>query len=319
MNIVVLDGYTLNPGDLNWEALKALGPCVIHERSTPEEVLKRAAEAQIAITNKVPLGREQIRALLKLRYIGVTATGYNIIDVVAAREQGITVTNVPAYGTRSVAQHTFALLLELTQHVGQHSQSVRAGAWVRSPDWCYWERPLVELDGLTMGIVGFGRIGRAVGELAQAFGMKVVVAESTRARELPPNAATIGLDSLFSVADVISLHCPLTEATRHLVNADRLSRMKPTAFLLNTSRGPLVDEAALADALNAGRIAGAGLDVLSAEPPPEGNPLLTAKNCIITPHQAWATRAARARLMSVAVSNVKAFLEGKAQNVVSGG
>jgi glycerate dehydrogenase len=297
--------------------LKALGPCVIYERSTPEEVLKRAADAEILITNKVPLGREQIDALPKLRYIGVTATGYNIIDVAAARERGITVTNVPAYGTRSVAQHTFALLLELTQHAGQHSQSVRASAWVRSPDWCFWEQPLVELDGLTMGIVGFGRIGRAVGELAQAFGMHVIAAVSPRATELPGDVSSTGLDSLFSAADVVSLHCPLTDATRHLVNADRLARMKPTAFLLNTSRGPLVDEAALAEALNAGRIAGAGLDVLSAEPPRPDNPLLTARNCIITPHQAWATRAARTRLMRIAVSNVKSFLEGKAQNVVS--
>src|SRR5437867_1047997 len=317
MNIVVLDGHTLNPGDLSWEELKALGPCAICERSTPAEVLKRAAEAQILITNKAPLGREQIRALPKLRYIGVTATGYNIIDVTAAREQRITVTNVPAYGTRSVAQHTFALLLELTQHVGQHSQSVRASAWVRSPDWCFWERPLVELDGLTMGIVGFGRIGRAVGELAEAFGMQVIATVSSRTRELPPNVSSVDLDSLFSAADVVSLHCPLTDATRHLVNAARLARMKPTAFLLNTSRGPLVDEAALAAALNAGQIAGAGLDVLSTEPPRADNPLLAARNCIITPHQAWATRAARARLMSIAVSNVKTFLEGKPQNVVS--
>jgi glycerate dehydrogenase len=317
MNIVVVDGHTLNPGDLGWEELKALAPCVIYERSTPAEVLKRAADAQILITNKAPLGREQIRALPKLRYIGVTATGYNIIDVAAAREQGITVTNVPAYGTRSVAQHTFALLLELTQHAGHHSQRVRDGAWVRSPDWCFWEHPLVELDGLTMGIIGFGRIGRAVGDLAQAFGMRVIAAESPRSHDLPRHISSVGLDALFSAADVVSLHCPLTDDTRHLVNASRLARMKPTAFLLNTSRGPLVDEAALAEALNAGRIAGAGLDVLSTEPPHPDNPLLTARNCIITPHQAWATRAARARLMSVAVSNVKSFLEGKPQNVVS--
>ena len=317
MNIVVLDGHTLNPGDLSWEELKALGSCALFERSTPAEVLKRGADAQILITNKVPLGREQIQALHNLRYIGVTATGYNIIDVAAARERGIIVTNVPAYGTPSVAQHTFALLLELTQHVGSHSQSVRAGAWVRSPDWCFWEHPLVELDGLTMGIVGFGRIGRAVGELARAFGMQVIIAESPRARELPPYVSSMGLDALFDAADVVSLHCPLSDATRHLVNAARLARMKPTALLLNTSRGPLVDETALADALNAGRIAGAGLDVLSTEPPQPDNPLLTARNCIITPHQAWATRAARSRLMRVAVANVKAFLEGTAQNVVN--
>lgn len=317
MKIVVLDGYTLNPGDLSWEALQSLGDCTVHERSTPDEVLQRAADAEAIITNKVVLGRDQIRKLAKLRYIGVTATGYNIIDVAAARERGVTVTNVPAYGTRSVAQHTLALLLELAQHAGHHAQTVRDGAWVRSPDWCYWDRPLIELDGLTMGIVGYGRIGRAVGELAAAFGMNVMTSISSRTRELPRNVSVVELDYLFRASDVVSLHCPLTPETRHLVNAERLALMKPTAFLLNTSRGPLIDEPALAAALNAGRLAGAGLDVLSAEPPPATNPLLAAKNCIVTPHIAWATRAARSRLMEVAVANVRAFIEGKPQNVVS--
>jgi len=317
MNIVVLDGHTLNPGDLSWEDLEKLGPCVVHARTPAGEVIARAAEAQAVITNKVQFSRETISALPKLRYIGVTATGYNIIDVAAAKARGVTVTNVPAYGTRSVAQHTFALLLELTQHAGLHSESARSGGWARSPDWCYWERPLVELDGLTMGIVGFGRIGRAVAELAQAFGMKVIAAVSPRAKEHPHNVSVVELDYLFSTSDVVSLHCPLTEETKHLVNAARLARMKPTAFLLNTSRGPLIDEAALAGALNSGRIAGAGLDVLSAEPPPADHPLLAAKNCIVTPHIAWATRAARERLMHAAVENLKAFLAGKPQNVVS--
>jgi glycerate dehydrogenase len=265
----------------------------------------------------VVLGRDQIQGLARLRYIGVTATGYNIIDVAAARERGVTVANVPAYGTRSVAQHTFALLLELTQHVGHHARTVRDGAWARSPDWCYWERPLTELDGLTMGIVGYGRIGRAVGELAAAFGMQVMTNASSRRQESPRNVSVVELDYLFRASDVVSLHCPLTPETKHLVNAEHLALMKPTAFLLNTSRGPLVDELALAEALNAGRLAGAGLDVLSAEPPQPINPLLSAKNCIVTPHIAWATRAARSRLMEVAVANVRAFIEGKPQNVVS--
>jgi glycerate dehydrogenase len=248
----------------------------------------------------------------------VTATGYNIVDTISAKERSVTVTNVPSYGTRSVAQHTLALLLELTQHAGQHSESARAGKWARSPDWCYWERPLVELDGLTMGIVGLGRIGRAVGKLAQAFGMNVIAAISPRAKEVPHNVSIVDLDYLFRSSDVVSLHCPLTTDTRHVVNAARLSGMKPTAFLINTSRGPLVDEEALAAALNDGRIAGAGLDVLSAEPPAAGNPLLSAKNCIVTPHIAWATRAARSRLLQTTIENAQAFLAGKPRNVVAG-
>lgn len=317
MNIVVLDGHTLNPGDLSWEELRALGPCTIHERTPATEIVARCADAGIVITNKAPFSRETLLALPKLRYIGVTATGYNIIDTSAAQERKVTVTNVPAYGTRSVAQHTLALLLELTQYAGRHSESARAGGWARSPDWCYWEQPLVELDGLTMGIVGFGRIGRAVAELAQAFGMKVITAVSPRAKEIPHNVSVVDLDYLFATSDVVSLHCPLLPATKELVNAARLARMKPTAFLLNTSRGPLIDEAALAAALNASRLAGAGLDVLSSEPPRPDHLLLAAKNCIITPHIAWATRAARERLMRVAVENVRAFIAGNAQNVVS--
>jgi glycerate dehydrogenase len=314
--IVVLDGHTLNPGDLRWEELQALGPCEIHDRTAPAEIVNRAADAQILITNKVALGREHLFALPKLRYVGVTATGYNIVDVAAARERGVTVTNVPAYGTRSVAQHTFALLLELTQHAGHHAQTVRDSRWVRSPDWSYWDQPLVELDGLTMGVVGYGRIGQAVAKLAEAFGMKIMASVSGSGRKPPSNVAVVDLDHLFSESDVVTLHCPLTPQTKHLVNATRLARMKPSAFLLNTSRGPLVDEAALADALNRGALAGAGLDVLAAEPPPADNPLLTAKNCVITPHIAWATRAARTRLMRAAVENVRAFLAGRPQNVV---
>lgn len=317
MKIVVLDGFTLNPGDLNWDELKSLGDCEIHDRTPPQEVLTRAADAEIVLTNKTVLTREQIQSLPRLKCIGVLATGTNIVDVLAARERNIPVTNVPAYGTKSVAQMTLALLLELTQHAGHHAQTVREGRWTRSADWCYWDRPLMELDGLTMGIVGFGRIGRAVGALAAAFGMKILAHSRSQPQSPPSSVLFVGLETLFRKSDVVSLHCPLTAETKQLVNADRLAWMKPSAFLLNTSRGPLIDEPALADALNAGKIAGAGLDVLSVEPPPADNPLLTTRNCLITPHIAWATRAARSRLMQIAVANIRAFLSGRLQNVVN--
>lgn len=309
MNIVVLDGYTLNPGDLSWDALRELGPCEIYDRSGPDELVPRSASADIILTNKITLNRGYMEAAPRVKYIGVTATGYNIVDVTAAGERKVVVTNVPTYGTKSVAQMTFALLLELTQHVGHHAQTVRDGRWSRSLDFCYWDYPLIELDGLTMGIVGYGRIGQAVGELAEAFGMKVI------AHSRKQSAGD--LEKLFRESEVISLHCPLTPETKHLVNAERLGWMKHSAFLLNTSRGPLIDEPALATALNEGRIAGAGLDVLAVEPPVADNPLFTAKNCFITPHIAWATRAARSRLMDAAVENVRAFIVGKPKNVVS--
>jgi glycerate dehydrogenase len=316
MNIVVLDGFTLNPGDLSWEELKSLGPCTIYDRTPPAALADRAATADILLTNKTELSSAAIRNLPRLKYIGVLATGTNVVDLEAARARGIPVTNVPAYGTKSVAQLTFALLLELAQHVGHHAQTVREGRWTRSVEWCYWDFPLIELDGLTLGIVGLGRIGRAVAQLGAAFGMKVL-ASAPAASALPPFVRLVELETLFCESDVVSLHCPLTPQTANLVNARRLSLMKPTAFLLNTGRGPLVDQAALADALNSGRLAGAALDVLAKEPPPADNPLLTARNCLITPHLAWATRAARARLMKIAVENVRAFLHGKAQNVVN--
>jgi len=317
MKIVILDGFTLNPGDLSWDGLKSLGDCAIYDRTSPDEVVKRAADAELVLTNKTVLTREQINRLPKLKYIGVLATGYNIVDVAAARERGVPVTNVPTYGTRSVAQMTFALLLELTQHVGHHAQTVNEGRWARSPDFCYWDYPLMELDGLTMGIVGFGRIGRTVADLAVAFGMKVLAHSRTIPQKKLQNIDFVDLARLFRTADVVSLHCPLTTETKHLVNAERLLSMKPTAFLLNTSRGPLIDELALAKALNSDQIAGAAVDVLEVEPPRADNPLFTAKNCLITPHIAWATRSARARLMATAVANAKAFLDGKLQNVVN--
>ncbi len=316
MKIVVLDGFTLNPGDLSWDELRALGECTIYDRTPPQETLRRAAGAEIVLTNKVVLDRHHISRLLHLRYIGVLATGTNVVDLIAARERGIPVTNVPDYSTPSVAQATFALLLELTHHAGHHAAAVREGRWSQCPDFSFHDFPLIELAGLTMGIVGFGRIGRAVAEIARAFGMNVL-AYNPSPKPTPPRVQPVELDTLFARSDVVSLHCPLTEQTRGLVNAARLARMKPGAFLLNTSRGPVVDEAALAAALNEGRLAGAGLDVLSVEPPPPDNPLLRARNCIITPHYAWATGAARRRLMQIAVENLRAFLAGRPQNVVN--
>ena len=316
MNIIVLDGFTLNPCDLDWQNLQSLGSCAIFDRTQPAELLPRAADADILLTNKMELTAGTIQNLPRLKYIGVLATGTNVVDLAAARARGIPVTNVPTYGTKSVAQMTFALLLELAQHAGHHAQTVREGRWTRSLEWCYWDFPLLELDGLTLGIVGFGRIGRAVGELGAAFGMKVLACDPTEG-PAPPGVRFLDLETLFRESDVVSLHCPLTPQTANLVDARRLSLMKPTAFLLNTSRGPLVDEPALADALNSSLLAGAALDVLSTEPPRADNPLLTARNCLITPHLAWATRAARSRLLKIAVDNVRSFLRGQAQNVVN--
>ena len=317
MKIVVLDGHTLNPGDLDWRHLEALGECIVFDRTPPGLVVPRAAGADLVLTNKTVLGRDEIAALDALRYIGVLATGYNVVDIETARSRGVVVANVPAYSTRSVVQLTFALLLELAHRTGHHSEAVRSGRWSQSADFCFWDAPLVELDGLTIGLVGFGQIGRAVAEVARAFGMRAIAHTAHPEKHAAAGVEFVGLDELFQRSDVVSLHCPLTPQTRHLVNDARLASMKPSAFLLNTGRGPLVDEGALAAALNGGRIAGAGVDVLSVEPPPADNPLLHAKNCIITPHIGWATLAARRRLMRVAVENVQAFLAGRPTNVVS--
>lgn len=314
--IAVLDGHALNPGDLSWAPLLAIGPCSFHERTAPDQTVARAGEAEIVLTNKVAFDRLTLARLPGLRYIGVTATGYNIVDTAAARERGITVTNVPGYSTRAVAQTAFALLLELTHHVGDHAAGVRAGDWSRQPDFCYWRQPLLELDGLTLGLVGYGAIGRIVAQLARAFGMRVIV-HTRRPESVEAGTRVVELDALFRESDVVSLHCPLTPATRELVNARTLALMKPTALLINTARGPLIAEASLAEALNSGRIAGAALDVLSVEPPPPDNPLLTARNCLVTPHFAWAAKAARERLLSVTVANLQAFLAGQPANVVS--
>jgi glycerate dehydrogenase len=317
VQIVVLDGHTLNPGDLTWDGLKALGPCNIYDRTEPIRVVERAWGAEIVLTNKTTLAGQTIAQLPQLQYIGVLATGYNVVDIEAARRQDICVTNVPAYATPSVAQMVFAHLVHFTQHVGEHGQSVHRGDWSRSPDFCYWDYPLVELAGLTMGIVGLGRIGRQTAKLALAFGMTVIYFDLKSDSVVPAELVAVDLDTLFRESDVISLHCPLTSDNRGLVNQRRLELMKPTAFLINTSRGPLIDEPALADALNRGHIAGASLDVLCEEPPQPDNPLLHATNCTITPHIAWATKAARQRLMDTAVSNVRAFLQGNPQNIVS--
>lgn len=320
MRIVVLDGHALNPGDLSWDELQTLGECTVYERTPATQIVERASEADIVLTNKAVLNAATLQALPKLRYIGVLATGYNVVDVSSARSRSIVVTNIPAYGTRSVAQHVFALLLELTQHVGHHAKTVQEGRWSTSPDWCYWDFPLVSLEGLTIGIVGFGRIGQTVAGLADAFGMKIL-ADDYRGRRSstasPKYVQFADLDTVFTESDVVSLHCPLTPDNQGMVCARRLDLMKPTAFLINTSRGLLVNEDDLAAALNSGRIAGAGLDVLAIEPPNANNPLLKARNCVITPHIAWATRTARARLMQVAVENVRAFLANQAINVVS--
>jgi glycerate dehydrogenase len=317
MKIVVLDGYAANPGDLDWAPLAELGELTVYERTPAELTLARAAGAQAVLTNKVVLGAAELAALPALRYIGVLATGYNVVDTVVARERGITVSNVPAYSTPSVAQHVFALLLELTRGAGRHAALVRSGRWSAAPDFCFWEGPQVELAGLTIGIVGFGAIGQAVARIALAFDMRVLVNTRRPAPALWPDLTFVDLDRLITEADVVSLHCPLTEETRGMVDAARLGRMKPSACLINTGRGPLVDETALAAALHTGQIAGAGLDVLAQEPPPADHLLLTAPNCVITPHLAWATTAARQRLMATAVANLRAFLAGQAQNRVA--
>ncbi len=316
MKIIVLDGYTLNPGDLSWSGLEALGDCTVYDRTPPDDIIARARDAAIVLTNKTPLGKETLAHLPALRYIGVLATGYNVVDIAAAEARGIPVTNVPAYSTRSVAQMTFALLLELAQHVGHHAQSVRAGRWCDSADFCYWDHPLLELDGLTLGMIGYGRIARATATIARAFGM-TVMAYTPSGDKRDAETRFADLETVLQESDVLSLHCPLTSGNAGLIDARHLALMKSTAYLINTARGPLIDEQALADALNTGRLAGAGLDVLSVEPARGDNPLLKARNCLITPHIAWATRAARCRLMETVVSNVRAFLEGNPVNVVN--
>ncbi|HVS95164.1 MAG TPA: D-2-hydroxyacid dehydrogenase [Puia sp.] len=314
--IIVLDGYTLNPGDLSWEPWRKYGEVILHDRTAPEEIVGRCAGAEIVLTNKVPLTGETIASLPSLKYIGVTATGYNIIDIDAAKRLGIVVSNVPSYGTASVAQMTFALLLGLTLRVQRHSDAVMEGKWSRSPDFCFWDYPLIELAGKTIGIIGMGNIGGKVADIATAFGMSVLGFSRSRTDQSHRrNFSWAGIPELLERSDVVSIHCPLFPETRGLINKKTLSLMKPDAFLLNTSRGPIIVEEDLAEALNTGRIAGAGIDVLTTEPPVNGSALFGARNCLITPHISWATREARARLMAASLDNLAAYKSGHPVNV----
>ena len=317
MKIIVLDGYGLNPGDMSWEAMEALGDLTVYDRTAESELIKRAEGAEVLITNKTVITAEHMAQLPALKYIGVLATGYNVVDVAVAKQRGIVVTNIPAYSTESVAQMAFAHLLNITNQVGSYAAQNREGKWTNSADFCYWDQPLMELHSKRIGLVGLGNTGKATARIANAFGMKVCAFTSKSPNELPEYVHKLSLEDLFKTCDVVSLHCPLTPETKHLVNAERLATMKKTAILLNTGRGPLVDEEALADALKRGVIAAAGVDVLSTEPPMPDNPLLSAPNCYITPHIAWATREARVRLMEIAVNNLKRFQQGKVVNNVA--
>lgn len=317
MKIVILDGYTANPGDLSWGSLKELGEVTVYERTRREEIAGRAADADIVLTNKVVMDREMMALLPRLKYIGVLATGYNVVDIEAARERDIIVTNVPAYSTESVAQTVFAHLLTVTNRTEHYAQQNRQGRWAENRDFCYWDTELTELAGKTMGIVGLGHIGRRVAEIALAFGMQVKAMTSKKAEELPAGIQKAELQSLLASSDVVSLHCPLTEGTRHLIHRETLRLMKPSAILINTGRGPLVDDEALAEALNEGRLRAYCADVVTEEPPKADHPLLHAPNAFITPHIAWATVEARKRLLQTAIGNVEAFVNGHPVNVVS--
>ena len=318
MKIVVLDGYTLNPGDLSWDDLRALGECDIYDRTALEETVARSQGTDILLTNKTVLDADIIAQLPDLKYVGVLATGYNVVDVKATTARGIPVTNVPEYSTQSVVQMVFAHILNHYNHVAEHSTGVHGGKWCRSEDFAYWDYPLFELLGKTLGIVGFGKIGSSVADVALAFGMNVLAYNPSERSDVPEGVIMTDLDSVFEKSDIVTLHCPLTDKSKGFVNAKMLGTMKSSAFLVNTSRGPVIDEQALADALNEGRIAGAGLDVLCKEPADPDCPLLKASNCYVTPHIAWATYGARLRLINVATDNIKAFLDGENVNVVNG-
>jgi glycerate dehydrogenase len=313
--IVILDGYTENPGDLSWEGFEKLGDVTVYDRTDAKDILSRIGSADIVITNKTPLSKETIDRAPKVKYIGVLATGYNVVDTQAAKEKGIPVCNIPTYGTDAVAQFAFALLLEIAHHVQHHSDAVKQGRWANCPDFCFWDYPLIELAGKTMGLIGYGRIGQSVARIARAFGMQVIAYDSYQ--DPKQQDVYVSLDELLNRSDVISLHCPLFEQTKGIINKDTIAKMKDGVIILNNSRGPLIVEQDLADALNSGKVYAAGLDVVSSEPIREDNPLLTAKNCLITPHISWAPKESRQRLMDIAVENLKAFLSGKSQNVVN--
>ena len=320
MNIVILDGYTENPGDLSWDGFRAFGELTVYDRTDVHdtaEIIRRIGGAEIVFTNKTPVTREILDACPSIRMVGVLATGYNVVDTEAAREKGIPVTNIPAYGTASVGQFAIALLLELCHHIGAHDAAVKAGRWEHSVDFCFWDYPLVELDGKTLGIIGFGRIGQTTGRIAKALGMRVLAYDTHETESGRLIAEYVDLDTLLRTSDVIALHCPLFPETEGLINRETIGKMKDGALLINNSRGPLIVEQDVADALNSGKLAGAAVDVVSTEPIKGDNPLLTARNCIITPHMSWAAREARQRIMDTAVENVRMFLQGTPVNVVN--
>lgn len=318
MKIVVLDGYTLNPGDISWEGLEKLGALTVYDRTKPEDIAARIGDADAVYTNKTPITRQTMDACKNVKFIGVLATGYNVVDIGAARDKGIVVCNIPTYGTAAVSQFAIALLLELCHHIGAHSDAVKAGEWSNNKDWCFWNYPLVELAGKTMGIIGFGRIGQDTGKIAQALGMKVLAYDTYQNPDLESDTCHFtDLETLFEESDVISLHCPLFPSTEGIINEQNIAKMKHGVMIINASRGPLIVEADLRDALNSGKVAGAALDVVSTEPIKMDNPLLDAKNVILTPHIAWAPKESRQRLMDIAVDNLRAFQAGKPQNVVN--
>lgn len=318
MKIVVLDGFTLNPGDLSWDAIKKIGNLVVYDRTAPDQIIERSDDAEIILTNKTPLSSVTIGMLHKVRYIGVLATGFNIVDIEAAKARGIIVTNIPTYGTYSVAQMVFALLLELCHHVQAHSEAVKNGEWSNGPDFCFWKHPLIELKDKTLGIIGFGKIGKQVAVIGQALGMQIIAYDSFQQEpDQLDNFQWVEMEEVLKRSDVVSLHCPLTKETEKMINRNTLRKMKTSAFIINTSRGGLIDDQDLAEALKDGLIAGAALDVLSSEPPKSDNPLLSSPNCIITPHIAWATKEARQRLMNIAACNLDSFIAGVPINVIS--
>lgn len=318
MKIVILDGYTENPGDLSWGGIEALGDLTVYDRTPSDQIVERIGDAKAVYVNKVPITKETIQACPNMKFIGVLATGYNVVDTEAAKEAGIVVTNIPTYGTDAVAQYTMALLLELCHHVGEHSDAVKKGDWTNNKDWTFWNYPLIELAGKTLGIIGFGRIGQRTAEIAQAFKMNILAYDEYPNKDLESdNCKYVSLDELLADSDVISLHCPLFPSTEGIINKDTISKMKDKVLIINTSRGPLIVEEDLKNALNSGKVAGAAVDVVSTEPIQMDNPLLEAKNMIITPHIAWAPKESRQRLMDVAVDNLKAFIDGTPQNVVN--
>lgn len=318
MKIVVLDGYTENPGDLSWEGLENLGELTVYDRTPADKIVERMQGAEAVYTNKTPISREAIAACPELKFIGVLATGYNVIDTAAAKEAGVVVSNIPTYGTDAVAQYAIALLLEMCHHVGEHSECVKAGEWTNNKDWCFWNHPLIELAGKTLGVIGFGRIGQRTAEIAMALGMKVLAYDEYPNKAFESEKCKyVSLDELLANSDVISLHCPLFPSTEGIINKDTIAKMKDGVMLVNTSRGPLIVEADLRDALNSGKVGGAAVDVVSTEPIKMDNPLLQAKNMIITPHIAWAPKESRQRLMDIAVDNLRAFVNGIPQNVVN--